>query len=77
MKYLMGQDLQHPFDSGASLTTRKLNRNAPFGLFESDGGNRYIVTEDFGIKVAIALKYTELPRYSWFGLYKETVDFGH
>lgn len=74
MKYLMGQDPSYPFYSGANFNSMHLNQVSPFGAFISHSGNKYIVTEDFGTKIAIVLKHDSIPQFSWIPLGKKTVE---
>jgi hypothetical protein len=74
MRYLMGQDLKQPFYSGADRVDTRLNSKAPFGLYLSHAGNKYIVTEDFETKIAIVLEHATIPQFSWRALGKKTLD---
>lgn len=75
MRYLMGQDSQHPFYSGANVNTIRLNRETPLGLFSSCHANKYIVTEDFGKKIAIVLEHDSIPQFNWRVLGKVSLDW--
>lgn len=48
-----------------------LDQDTDYGLFETDDGNKFLITPDFGTKIAIALTHDHLPAFTWLPLIKE------
>jgi hypothetical protein len=53
-----------------------LNRDTQCGLFEASNGNRYLVTWDYDIKIAIALSHRHLPAFTGQGLAHQPLEHG-
>lgn len=54
-----------------------LDADTPCGLFEACNGNKYIITEDFSTKIAIALVHRHLPPFTWQGLHQQPLEYGY
>ena len=54
-----------------------LNVDTPYGLFEARSGNKYIVTEDRGTRIAVALVHDSLPPFTWLTLEQKPLEQGH
>lgn len=53
-----------------------LDRDTSFGLFGACNGNRYLITQDFDRKVAIALSHSSLPPFTWQFLNETPLEYG-
>ena len=54
-----------------------LNVSTPTGIFESDSGNRYMVSVEQNNKIAIVLRHSRRPAFSWSKLAHSPLEQGN
>jgi hypothetical protein len=53
-----------------------LNRDADYGLFEACNGNKYVVTQDFNLKIAVVLTHCHVPPFTYKVLGQQPIEYG-
>ncbi len=70
---LISRHIIHPV---SVIEKMDLDCRTPFGLFETDNGNRFIISDDFEGRIAIVVEHPKLPAFTWLALGNKALDRG-